>query len=199
MMLGITLPAAVGLAILAQPILALLFEWGRFDAAQVARTAPILAIYSCSIPFYALISFLTRIFHSRQEMKAPVQVSAVALVFNVAFSIGLMIPFGVKGLASATVITSLSQFIFLTMLLARRGWLGRLSILWSPIARTILASTLLAGIVLTAKTVVPIPWEATRLTLIIHLTLYISTGIITYGLAMLALRMGSFFVRPQVS
>ena len=113
LMLGITIPSAVGLYLLAQPILTVLFEWGRYSASDVKETAPILAIYSISIPFYSLIAYFTRVFHATRNMKTPVRISLVALIVNIALSIGLMIPFGVKGLAWANVCTAFIQLILL--------------------------------------------------------------------------------------
>lgn len=113
MMLAITIPSTIGLAMLSKPILSVLFEWGRFTHNDVLATAPILSVYAISIPLYSLIAYFTRIFHARQNMRTPVKVSFLSLGINVFLSITLMIPFGVVGLAWANVLTSFIQTIVL--------------------------------------------------------------------------------------
>ena len=197
MTLGITIPAAIGLMMLADPILSLLFEWGRFSDRDVALTAPILAIYSISIPFYALISYLTRIFHSQQNMKAPVRVSAMALILNVVLSIALMIAFDVKGLASATVITAVCQFTMLCLLLSRQSWMTQISGLWSQVIRILIASLLMGAVVLGVKTMLPLTADTSRLSLLLSLSAIICAGVASYAVAVLALGLRSSFTRPS--
>jgi putative peptidoglycan lipid II flippase len=104
--LAITVPAAAGLAFLAEPVVALLFQWGRFGSAEVIAVAPVVAISAWSIPLFSVVAFLTRIFHARQEMGIPVKISAWSVAINLTLSVCLMIPFGVQGLAWATVLTA---------------------------------------------------------------------------------------------
>ena len=54
---GITIPAAVGLAILAEPILTTLFQWGEFGKEAVMDASEILLIASAGLPFYAISTF----------------------------------------------------------------------------------------------------------------------------------------------
>ena len=149
LMLSITIPAAIGLYLLANPILSVLFEWGRYSANDVQETAPILAIYAISIPFYSLIAYFTRIFHATSNMRTPVRVSFAALILNIILSIGLMIPFGVKGLAWANVITAFLQLLLLTYCLVKHDCNPGIGVLIRPIG-----SILLAGAVMGLSVVV---------------------------------------------
>ena len=113
LILILTVPATMGLVVLAEPILNLLFGWGFFDADAVASTVPVLQISVLGLPFYSIVSLYTRGFHARQDMKTPLRASFHAVVVNLVFSVGLMIPFGIKGLAAAGVIASVWQWFYL--------------------------------------------------------------------------------------
>lgn len=196
MTLGITLPAAIGLMLLSGPILALLFEWGRFSATDVQQTSPVLAIYAMSIPFYALISFLTRVFHSRQDMKTPVRVSGLALVLNIIFSITLMVFFDVEGLATATVITSTCQLLALSALLAKTGWLTEHGKLWWTVFRIVIASVGMGAVVLLIKEFIPIPENSERAELLLRLMAYIFAGVLSYGILVFCFGLRRIFKKP---
>ncbi|MGF1483210.1 MAG: murein biosynthesis integral membrane protein MurJ [Opitutales bacterium] len=110
---ALTFPAAAGLFILAEPILRTLFEWGRFDAADVEATATLLRVFALTVPLYSLTSFCTRAFHAMKDTRFPVRVAFVAFVVNTAASLALMGPLGALGLALANLLSVLLQVILL--------------------------------------------------------------------------------------
>jgi putative peptidoglycan lipid II flippase len=197
--LGITLPAAAGLALLAHPVIALLFQRGAFVAADVDACAPVLAIYAFSIPVFALVALLTRVFHAQQEMATPVRIAGLTLVVNVVFSITLMIPFGVKGLAAATLLSATVQWIALMVGLQRQQWLQPtpFKAQLSPIARMLVATAFMALCVHGIRTVLPLAADASLLLRGAHTGLLLAAGIGSYGLAVILLRLQHCFHRPS--
>ena len=111
--LVITLPAAMGLALLAEPILVTLFQWGRFGAGEVLATVPILMLASFGLPFYAVAAFYIRGFHARKDMKTPLLAALLSLVANLLFSLVLMKYWGVLGLAAANGLAAIIQTCYL--------------------------------------------------------------------------------------
>lgn len=111
--LALTLPAAVGLSILGLPIVSLLFNWGAFDSGDVAAVYPLLVLYALGIPFYSLAGFLTRNFHSRQDMKTPLRAAGYTLLVNLGLSMVLILFFGLVGLVLANVFASIYQTLWL--------------------------------------------------------------------------------------
>ena len=111
--LVITLPAAMGLVLLAEPILVTLFQWGRFGDGEVAETVPVLMLASFGLPFYAVAAFYVRGFHARKDMKTPLFAAILSLVMNVFFSLVLMQFWGVLGLAAANGLAAIFQTLFL--------------------------------------------------------------------------------------
>lgn len=110
---AIILPAALGLAILAGPILSVLFKWGLFGTEDVKIASEILSISAAGLPFYAFSAFLVKAFHSKQNMTLPLQAAIISMSANLIFSLILMKSFGTHGLAWANVIAAIGQFFYL--------------------------------------------------------------------------------------
>lgn len=109
LILAITIPAGVGLTVLADPILRLLFEWGAFDRTDVAATRPLLIIYALGLPLYSVATFSARGLHACQDMVTPVRVALVCLVSNALLGLILMQFIGASGLALANVLSASIQ------------------------------------------------------------------------------------------
>jgi putative peptidoglycan lipid II flippase len=113
LVVGISLPAGVGLLVLGEPILELLFQWGSFSTQNVAQTIPLIAIYGLGLPFYSAATFATRGLHACKDMKTPVRVAALCLLVNLISGIVLMQFYGACGLAAANVLAAIVQSICL--------------------------------------------------------------------------------------
>jgi putative peptidoglycan lipid II flippase len=111
--LGLTFPAAVGLAVMPGPIVALLYERGAFTAETTALTAAALAAFAVGLPAYVLIKVFSPGFFAREDMKTPMWFSMVAVVVNIAGSLALFPFYGHVGLALATSIAAWINFALL--------------------------------------------------------------------------------------
>lgn len=110
----LSMPAAVGLIILAEPIINILFQHGRFNDNDTVMTAQALIAYAVGLPLYVLVKALAPNFFARGDTKTPVKYSIVVLLTNLAFCLILMKPFGHVGIACATTIAafvSLYQYV----------------------------------------------------------------------------------------
>ena len=137
--LVLTIPAAVGLGVLAEPILDFLFNWGLFDDSAVQDTVPILQISAIGLPFYSAVAMYTRGFHAQEDMQRPLKGSVHVLVANLALSLLLMQLYGVYGLAAAGVLASLYQCIYLHRFFGA----GKATVLNADLARVIISSALM--------------------------------------------------------
>lgn len=113
----ITLPAMLGLIILAEPILGFLFQWGLFEARDVRAAVPVLIAASLGLPFFAWSTLLTRAWYARQEMRVPVILAAVNLFLNLILGLVLMQVYGAVGLALANALSSLIHCLALQALM----------------------------------------------------------------------------------
>ena len=101
-------PAAVGLAVLAGPMIATLFLSERFDMRDVSMARLSLMAYSVGLLAFILIKVLAPAYYARQDTKTPVKIGIVAMVVNMVFNLALIFPLQHAGLALAT---SLSAFV----------------------------------------------------------------------------------------
>jgi len=118
----LTLPAAIGLAILAQPILAVLFERGAFGAEAATATAAALAAYAAGLPAFVLVKVLAPAFFARQNTRTPVQVAVGAMAVNLGLTLALMPVLAHVGIAIALSVAGWMQALTLLLLLARQGY-----------------------------------------------------------------------------
>lgn len=116
----ITLPAMLGLILLAEPILGFLFQWGLFEATDVRAAVPVLMAASLGLPFFAWSTLLTRAWYARQEMRIPVILAAVNLFLNLILGLVLMQVYGAVGLALANSASSLVHCLALQFLMPGR-------------------------------------------------------------------------------
>ncbi len=117
----LSLPAAVGLATLAQPIVTVLFERGAFDVAAGRATAGALAAFALGLPAYVLIKVLVTGFFAREDTRTPVAVAALCLLVNVLVILATIDRFGHVGIALATSAANWLNAGVLAFLLVRRG------------------------------------------------------------------------------
>jgi len=95
----ITLPAAIGLALLSEQILGFLFQWGLFASRDVQAASPVLIASAMGLPFFAWSTLLTRAWYSRQTMVVPVRLAMVNLLLNLILGLIFMRIWGAMGLA----------------------------------------------------------------------------------------------------
>lgn len=120
MALAITTPAAIGLLVLARPIVRLLFEGGAFTAASTEGTAGALLCLAAGIPFVSVVRNVVPAFYAMKDAKTPVVIATVTVVANVAAALLLMPHWAHRGLAAAIAIASATQAVLLLIVLRRR-------------------------------------------------------------------------------
>lgn len=127
----IATPAALGIAVLAGPILATLFFGGRFDVKDVDMAAISLVAYSLGLVGFTLVKVLAPGYFARQDTRAPVRVGLMALGFSMGFDIVVVVPWALAGWqaphAGLALATSLGSFVNSALLyrgLRRQGVLS---------------------------------------------------------------------------
>ncbi|MGD8562576.1 MAG: murein biosynthesis integral membrane protein MurJ [Desulfarculaceae bacterium] len=150
----INLPAMVGLLVLSQPLVLLLFARGEFGLDSAAATAGAVIGYGAGLWAFAGVRSVVPAFYALKDTRTPVAVAAVSLVVNVSFSLLLMGPLAHVGLALATSIAGAANLAGLLWLLRRR--LGRLDgrRIWRSFQRMALASAVM-GMAVAAAAYLP--------------------------------------------
>ena len=118
LMLG--LPATIGLALAAQPIIQTLFEHGKFTHEDTMATAETLAAYSLGIPAFLLVKAFAAGFFARHDTATPVKVALVAMAVNVVASVLLLGLLKHTGIALANSLAVWTNAILLFITLRRK-------------------------------------------------------------------------------
>lgn len=114
------IPAAVGLAAIALPVCALLFEHGNFTPEQTEITAKVL-IYSClGLPFFGLNKVLASALYAAADKKTPVVVIGAQLLLNAILCFAFMDRMGAAGLLLATAASSAVASAIFLIIMRRR-------------------------------------------------------------------------------
>lgn len=143
----LTIPSAVGLIVLREPIIGLIFERGRFSAVDTEQTGLALAFYCLGLAGYGAIKVLTPAYYALNDVRIPVMIS----VFSIGLNLGLnwtflrVLGWGHWGLALSTSLVALLNFALLFGFL--RGKTGGLkgARLSSSVARVSLAAAVMGA------------------------------------------------------
>lgn len=149
LILLINLPAAAGLALLSEPIVRLLFQHGRFAAADTRAMAPLLALFALGLPFFSVVSLTTRAFYAVKDTVTPVKLAALSFLVNLGLSWLLKDVLGAPGLVLASTAAIVLQTLLMQHCLARALPGMGLGDLWRTIGQVLLA-TLAMGLVVAA-------------------------------------------------
>ena len=125
----LTLPAAAGLAALARPLIALIYQHGRFSAHDTDQAALALQAYAVGLAGYAAIRILTPCFYALGQPKTPLRISLVGIGINLVLNLVMMkvLHLGHAGLALTTSAVALVNFTQLMVALGRKVDLGDLT------------------------------------------------------------------------
>ena len=147
LILLINTPAAVGLAVLATPIIRLLFERGAFTVEDTRMMVPILAVFAAGLPFFSFVNLVLRAFYAQKDTTTPVRAAFLSFTVNLGLSIALMGPLSTVGLAIASNVAVVVQAWYLQVHLARRQPALAFHHLAGDAAKVLLASVLMGGVV----------------------------------------------------
>ena len=109
--------AGGGLFVLAAPVITVLFEHGRFTAADTAALTPVLQAYLWSLPASALIGLAARACQASGNLRGPAQAAVAAIPINLGLDLLLLPRMGVAGAGYATAVALSFQFLLLTRML----------------------------------------------------------------------------------
>ncbi len=144
----LTLPAAVGLSMLAPEIVTVLFERGEFRTENSISLSPILIICAIGMPFYAFVSIETRAFYSNKDTTTPVKGSTLALIVNIILSIFLLRLLGrIEALVIASNIAIVVQAAYMHFRLRRLDLSLRLAEVMPSMLKYLVGCTVLAIVV----------------------------------------------------
>jgi putative peptidoglycan lipid II flippase len=186
----LTIPSSVGLAILGDSMIGLIFERGRFTPFDTQQTALALSCYAAGLAGFSALKLLAPAFYALGDSRTPMFVSmaSVAVNFVIATSLVRFVGLGHAGLALST--SAVSWFSGLALLALIRGRIGGvrgrqlfLAVLKISLASAIMAAACYALVHATAAAIPGI-----RLRRVVNLAAGIPLGATVWFLSASALR-----------
>lgn len=142
----LALPAAVALGVLATPLIATLYQYGRFTVDDVIQTRLALLGYSVGLLGFILVKILAPGFYARQIMKTPVKIAFVTVLLSLALAVILMVPLGHAGLTLSTSIGACCNAGLLFWYLRKHGIYRPLAGWPAFLAKLVVALLVLAAV-----------------------------------------------------
>ncbi|MEZ7813959.1 MAG: murein biosynthesis integral membrane protein MurJ [Paracoccaceae bacterium] len=109
----LTLPAAVALVALAEPLVSVLYQRGAFGVDDTTNTALALAVYGFGLPAFMLQKLLQPLYYAREDTRSPFNFAAMSMLVNGGIAIGFM---PIIGFLAAAFATSLSAWVMVLQL-----------------------------------------------------------------------------------
>lgn len=138
-------PIAAGLAVLAEPMAAILYERGEFTAADTSLTGEALRWFSVGMLFMAANEVLVKAFFAEKQPKIPMITSIFAMAVNMGLA-ALLSRYGIGGVALASGLSVGVQCVLNLILMKRRNQASLSGGDWLDLGRSVLAALLMGGV-----------------------------------------------------
>jgi putative peptidoglycan lipid II flippase len=122
MVLYLTIPAAVAIIALSQPMIRVLYERNAFTPATTLATAAALSAFAVGLPAYVLVKVLGPGFYARHDTATPVRYAMVSMGVNFLLNVALIFPLQHVGIALATALAAWLNVGQLTYGLIKRSY-----------------------------------------------------------------------------
>jgi putative peptidoglycan lipid II flippase len=193
LMLMVNVPATFGLLVLADSIVRLLFEHGRFTPSDTAATAAALRFYALGLVGYSAARIISPVFYALRQSRTAVWVSGTAIGANAALSLLLTPALGFRGLALATALAAWVNAVLLALMLRRRLYQldGRrlVAAAWRIAIAAMIMSAAVWSVERVAAALLP---GADVVAQAVRLTVAIGAGVVVLGVAARALAIREF-------
>jgi putative peptidoglycan lipid II flippase len=151
--LAIIIPSAVGLVLLARPLIDLVLVHGAETTTDANSAATALAMFALGLPGFCTFLYMVRILQAMQDTRTAFRLYLVENGLNIVFGVALVGPLGVRGLAlSLSIAYTAAALLAMTVIRRRVGGLGG-DELTIPVKRVLVASAVMAVVVVLALNV----------------------------------------------
>jgi putative peptidoglycan lipid II flippase len=198
-------PAAVALLVLAGPLTATMFGYGKFDSRSVVMASYALMAYSWGLLGFSLVKVLAPGYFARQDTRTPVRIALIALAVNMTLNLVVVLPAKWLGfpaphalLATSTCVSAAVNTTLLWRGLQRaKVWLPAADF-WPVVARIVIANLVMAAVLAWLAGDLPEWLAASPLHRAARLAGCIAVGAIVYFLALFAVGLRYHDFRTRV-
>ncbi|MEN8134011.1 MAG: murein biosynthesis integral membrane protein MurJ [Thermodesulfobacteriota bacterium] len=186
----LTIPAAAGLIILAEPIIRLIFQYGRFDAFATAMTSQALVYYAIGLASYAAVKVTVPVFYNINHTRTPVVGSFLAVLINLLVILLLIDHLQHRALALSISCAMTANFMFLFVVLYRKLSGLPLQYLAGGFIKVLLASLAMIGWLLALDGLLGLRAAGSNIIVdMLMLAICITSGVVVYGVVLYKLNL----------
>jgi putative peptidoglycan lipid II flippase len=144
----LTIPAAVGLILLAEPIISVIYQHGRFTAEATRQTAAALQFYAIGLAAYSAVKVLAPAFYALDKRYLPMMVSILSIIINFVLNWFFMFKLGLghRGLALAVSLVAIINFALLYLMMRKHAGPLETGALFGLLAKLVVPLALLSGV-----------------------------------------------------
>jgi putative peptidoglycan lipid II flippase len=178
------LPAMFALLIIGDLVVAVIYEHGAFSAADRLATSRALLAFSAGLPAFLAVKILAPGFYANHDTKTPLKIALICVVINLVLNLSLIGPFGHVGMAIATSTAGWVNALLMLHILRKRALYMPDALIKIRLLKMLVASAAMAlvlALLLNEMTDIALPEIGMLLALI-------TTGLTSYGLMLLALK-----------
>jgi putative peptidoglycan lipid II flippase len=171
----LALPAALGMALLAEPLTAMLYHYGKFSETALHQTAAAVQAYAIGVVGFILVKVLAPGFYARQDMKSPLRIAIAVLVATQIMNFFLVPHLGHVALALSISLGALLNAALLFWGLRHRGQLQLMPGWGVFLAKLAVALAAMAVALLAVHYFVPFAWAALQAQWLLRIGLVMAT------------------------
>jgi putative peptidoglycan lipid II flippase len=176
--LAIIIPSAVGMVLLARPLIELVLAHGAETKVDATTTATTLAMFALGLPGFCVFLYMIRILQAMQDTRTAFRLYLVENGLNIVFGVALVGPLGVRGLAlSLSIAYTAAAVLALAVIRRRVGGLGG-DDLTTPVKRVVAATAVMAVATVLALNV---SGADSGFGLLARVVLAVVVGVVAYG------------------
>jgi len=193
--LGLTLPAAIGLAVLSEPIVRALFQHGAFTPSDTSATAAALTAFALGLPGHVLVKTFSPVFFAREDTATPMRAALFGFAIAIAGSLVLMPFLGHVGIALATALSGWASAAMLGITIARRIGFAIDREARRRLPLLVVAALAMGAAIFAAREMLA-PWLAQGASAAAHLgalVLVVAVGLVVYLFLLQILRVSSAY------
>lgn len=121
--LFLSIPAAMALLAIAEPLISVMYERGAFGAEETINTSRTLMAFALGLPAFILVKVVSPAFYANHDTKTPFKIAMACIFINLFFNLALMVPLQYVGMALATTIAGWVNVIAMAVVLKKRAWM----------------------------------------------------------------------------
>ncbi len=194
--LRLSIPSALGLVLLAYPIINLIYGHGSFSSESVMATAPALAAFAIGLPAYILSKVFTTGFFAMQNTKTPLKIGLITVAVNLLLNLLLIGQFLHVGMALATGFAAWVQAFLLAFKLREKSLITFSLDFFKDFSCVLLASFCMAVLIYQLQIWVPYPVSIIKA--VIYVFGLVGIGITTYVAVYKACLITSHYKKTRV-